>query len=400
MYPLKTKSPYNPDNLAATANIYTTMYLGNYITWDYRQEVGSHPWVDIVPQVKHDNIYACLDWVVHFAGTSASNGNYIILKHSQAPDPKDLAKTTTLYSCHLHLSELGVETWQLIEEWDIIGKSWNTGNSTGEHLHFQIDTGDALFHPYWPFTFKEASEAWFGFFEAVNNWLWIDNARKYTINPLVYLDNVSRFKWNKNNLPIIEEEKVKPIEENKTITHNLSSNNFQTKSKYFNDVSDNIEEIDFLYEKWVTKWYSDGTFRPNSNISRAELLIMVYKFAGINPTQNGKTFSDVNSTDFFAKYIADASSKWYISWYSDGAFWPNNPVTRAEAIAITLNIIVGKNNIPNSTDSDYQDIKNTDWFCKYANYVAQNWLLDSIGKFYPQDNMKRWDFAVLLYNLK
>jgi hypothetical protein len=35
MYPLKIKAIYNPDNLAATGNIFTTVYLGNYVPGDY-----------------------------------------------------------------------------------------------------------------------------------------------------------------------------------------------------------------------------------------------------------------------------------------------------------------------------------------------------------------------------
>ena len=80
-----------------------------------------------------------------------------------------------------------------MSEGDIIGKCGNTGNvsgSTGEHLHFQIDRQEAPFHPYWPFSFAEAQAAGLGFFEAVNKGLGRENARKYTINPLVYLDKI------------------------------------------------------------------------------------------------------------------------------------------------------------------------------------------------------------------
>lgn len=384
MYPLKTKAPYNPSNLKATANIYTTMYLGNYITWDYDEWAGSHPWVDIIPQFKHDNILACLDWVVHFAGFTDSNGNYIVLKHDKAPNPEDFSKTCTLFSCHLHLSEISLKTWDLVKEWDIIWKSWNTGNSTWEHLHFQIDTWNAPFHPYWPFSWKEASEVWLGFFEAVNRWLWIDNARKYTINPLVYLDEVSSHKWSS------------PAPE----IHFSPASSTQTKSKYFNDVFSDIEEIDSLYESKSINWYSDWTFRPESNVSRWELLKMVYMFKKIDPKWSWTSFSDVSSDNVFFPYISSASQNWYIKWYSDWTFRPNNPVTRAEAIKIALNIIVWENNISAATDSDYQDINISDWVCKYANFVAANWLLDSVWKFYPSDNMKRKDLAILLFNLK
>ncbi len=366
MYPLKTKTTYNPWNLASTWNIYTTVYLWNYVTWDFWEWDWSHPWVDIVPQVKHDDIHACLDWVVHFAWTSDSNGNYVVLKHPNAPDPSDLSKTTTLYSCHLHLSSLWVSTWATVKEWDVIWKTGNTWNSTWEHLHFQIDTWNAPFHPYWPFTWKDTQAAWLWFFEAVNKWLGIENAKKYTINPLVYLDNVAANKWNKP----IDATETKPIPA------------FATKSSFFNDVSDNIEEIDYLANQWIVKWYWDWSFRPESNVTRAELLAMVFNFAKVPLDANAScNFTDVQTSDWCCKYVATASTRWIIKWYSDNTFKPNNSITRAEAIAITLNTVIWKTNIADPVDSDYTDVKTTDWYCRYTNYVAQNWLLDSIGLF-------------------
>jgi len=386
MYPIKTKVKYNPDNLAASGNIFTTAYLWNYVSGNYNEWVGGHLGVDIFPMVTHDNVVACLDWVVITAENKWSNGNYIVIKHDNVPDFNDISKTTTYYSCHLHLSEILVEKWDTVEEGQMIGKcgnTWNVSWSTWEHLHFQIDTEDAPFHPYWPFTMGEAAKAWLWFFEAVNKWLWIDNARKYTINPLVYLDKISNITTTKTNV-------VKP---------NYSAPSLP-KSKYFTDVSDDIEAIDFLYNAWVTRWYEDKTFWWENPITRVELLIMTYKFKKIQPTGNWASFSDVASTDWFYSYVNSACSKWFIKWYEDWTFRPNNSVTRAEAAAIVLNIVVWKDNIDIPTSSDYQDIKVTDWVCKYTNFISQNWLIDSVGKFFPDNNITRRDLAVLLYNLR
>ena len=56
-------------------------------------------------------------------------------------------------------------------------------------MHFQIDRASAPFHPYWPFSFKEARDLGLGFMEAVNRGLGIENARKFTVNPLVFLES-------------------------------------------------------------------------------------------------------------------------------------------------------------------------------------------------------------------
>ena len=59
--------PYNPESLGASMNTYTTVYLGNYVSGDVNEDVGSHPGVDIVPMTKNDNIVAVLPGIVHFS---------------------------------------------------------------------------------------------------------------------------------------------------------------------------------------------------------------------------------------------------------------------------------------------------------------------------------------------
>ncbi len=43
MYPIRTLESYKPERLSLLGNIYTTVYLGNYIAGDYGEENGSHP---------------------------------------------------------------------------------------------------------------------------------------------------------------------------------------------------------------------------------------------------------------------------------------------------------------------------------------------------------------------
>ncbi len=82
MYPIKTAKPYNPNDLANLANIYTTAYLGNYIAGDYDEGSGSHPGVDIMPMVPHDSVFAVLDGIVTVAAQNASEGNFVVIQHS------------------------------------------------------------------------------------------------------------------------------------------------------------------------------------------------------------------------------------------------------------------------------------------------------------------------------
>ncbi|MCK9272827.1 S-layer homology domain-containing protein [Candidatus Gracilibacteria bacterium] len=401
MYPLKTKKPYDPNNLGSTGNIYTTVYLGNYIPGNFSEYVGSHPGVDIIPQTKNDNVVACLPGTIYFAGTNASNGNYVVIKHSQVPDPSNLNKKTNLYSCHLHLSELSVNTGDIVNEGDVLGKSGSTGNSSGEHLHFQIDREEAPFHPYWPYSFKEASDAGLSFFEATNKGLNLENGKKFTVNPLVYLDSLpykgiekSSEKIASLDIGLTDTTIEVPKEDKKPITSNVNK-------KYFTDVDISNEPINYLAKQGITKGFADGSFKPNNNISRAELLALTFNFAKKPLSNVSINFSDVAKSDWSYKYIATAKNAGIINGYDDGTFGPNNPITRAEAIAVILNTIIGKTNIPNASTSLFGDIPKGAWYEKYVYYTVSNGLLDISGsQFHPNDYIKRADVANILYNLR
>ncbi len=190
MYPIRMSQKYDQNALQSLQNIYTTVYLGNYVSGDFNEGHGSHPGVDMVPSTHAQTVCAILDGTVIFAGTNGMNGNYVVLQHTNVPDPDGSGTTATLYSGYLHMSAYTVTTGQTVREGDQIGNTGNTGNSYGEHLHFQIDRSTAPFHVYWPFSTKDASAQGLGFFEAVNVGLGLDNARKYSINPLVYLSRI------------------------------------------------------------------------------------------------------------------------------------------------------------------------------------------------------------------
>lgn len=197
MYPLKINEKYDLPNLANLWKRFTTLYTGNYLPGDMRIWVWSHPGVDIVPPVKNAETYACLDGKIVMAENKWSYGNIVVIKHEWVYEPTDFSKKTTLFSCYLHLSEIDVKVWDEVSEWTIIGKTWNTGNSTWEHLHFQIDRVEAPYHAYWPFTWAEQKAAGLDFMWAVNAWLGLANLEKYTIDPLVYLDKVDEARKTK-----------------------------------------------------------------------------------------------------------------------------------------------------------------------------------------------------------
>lgn len=80
--------------------------------------------------------------------------------------------------------------------------------------------------------------------------------------------------------------------------------------------------------------YKDGTFMPDKNITRGEFTTVVFKYLGIqlsNITEN--KFKDTEN-HWAGKYIEEMSRLKYINGYSDGTFRPNANITRAECVAL------------------------------------------------------------------
>ena len=82
------------------------------------------------------NVYAANGGTVTTSGYSSAWGNYIIINHGGG--------YTTLYA---HLSRRNVSKGQTVKQGTIIGKSGNTGYSTGPHLHFEINQNGTSKNP-------------------------------------------------------------------------------------------------------------------------------------------------------------------------------------------------------------------------------------------------------------
>ena len=76
------------------------------------------------------------------------------------------------------------------------------------------------------------------------------------------------------------------------------------------------------------------TFSPGATVSRGQLAAILYRQAG-SPASETVSFTDVPAGAYYAGAAAWASEKGIIQGYTDGRFAPNSPITR-EQIAVIL----------------------------------------------------------------
>lgn len=150
----------------------------------------------------------------------------------------------------------------------------------------------------------DANAAGLGFLEAVNRGIGIENARKYTVNPLVYLDRVGNRKSVPANpaqpVPRSEGVATKPQEpqRNNVANAGVESVSFagSKQSAPFSDVPPThpyADAISFVKSKGIANG-SAGLFRPNDAVTRSEILKMAFVAAGKSPSSDlSSYFSDV-----------------------------------------------------------------------------------------------------------
>ena len=174
-----------------------------------------------------------------------------------------------------------------------------------------------------------------------------------------------------------------------------SENNFSDVSadKWYNNA------VSTLSRMGVIGGYADGTFRPDAPISRAEFAKIAVSFTQNNGSTTYNYFTDVKTTDWFAPYVTAAKDAGLIEGYSDGSFKPESKITRAEACAIvnrTLGRKPSKAHMKISDRIDWPDVQTTDWFYE-AIMEATNSHTYQMGKRVEtwNDKLPQRDWAAL-----
>ena len=114
--------------------------------------------------------------------------------------------------------------------------------------------------------------------------------------------------------------------------------------------------------------FEDGTFRPNDNISRAQIAVLFYRMLKNPNIPRTTSFADMNGDEWYAKAVYTLSGMRIIQGYADGAFHGDDAISRAAFTAIATRFA----KTTGLTISDY----NTDFSDVPENY----WARDSISR--------------------
>ena len=161
-----------------------------------------------------------------------------------------------------------------------------------------------------------------------------------------------------------------------TLSLAVSANAFTDDSK----VNDSYAEaVAVLNGMGVFKGYEDGSFKPEGNITRAEVATIIYRIYTADVAKNDKSglyatynkFSDMAGASWAAGYIGYCANASLVKGYPDGTFKPSGNVTGYEVLAMILRAVgYDKNN----------EFSGSDWALHVAQTAQQLGVLDNVAK--------------------
>ncbi len=153
-------------------------------------------------------------------------------------------------------------------------------------------------------------------------------------------------------------------------------------------------------EKWIeaglVNGYSDGYFKPNKNITRAEFVMLANNIFGYSDIDNVQ-FSDVKDTDWFYDCVIKAKTAGYISGYEDGTFKPNSEISRQETTKIIYHIL-RLEKIDLDTLKKFTDSKEIGWSKDFIGAAVSKGYLSGYpdGSIKPNKAITRAEAIVML----
>ena len=161
-----------------------------------------------------------------------------------------------------------------------------------------------------------------------------------------------------------------------TLSLAVSANAFKDDKSLSDDYA---EAVAVLNGMGVFKGYEDGSFKPEGNITRAEVATIIYRIYTADVAKNDKSglyatynkFSDMAGAGWAQGYIGYCANASLVKGYPDGTFKPSGKVTGYEVLAMILRAVgYDKNN----------EFSGADWALHVAQTAQQLGVLDRVAK--------------------
>jgi len=135
------------------------------------------------------------------------------------------------------------------------------------------------------------------------------------------------------------------------------------------------DAVEYALKAGLFKGTSTTTFEPNSTMTRAMIVKVLYSLAGEPAVTGENSFSDVSSSDWYADAVYWANSNDIVGGYGNGLFGTNDSITRQDMVVIMYRY--AKNNgydVSIGDDTNISKYNDTSEISEYA-IPAMQWAI-------------------------
>lgn len=139
--------------------------------------------------------------------------------------------------------------------------------------------------------------------------------------------------------------------------------------------------------------------RPNNPISRAEFVAILVRALHLTSTAPAKTFRDVKAGQWYYEPIRIASSLGIVSGLSETEFAPTRPIRRDEIATLVVRAFDKTVNFTEGQAKAFTDVPNY-WATPFINNASRAGIINGYtgGLFKPAANATRAEAVTMLYN--
>lgn len=162
--------------------------------------------------------------------------------------------------------------------------------------------------------------------------------------------------------------------------------------------------VDYVLNHGLMRGTEETTFEPDSSLTRAMLVTVLWRAEGEIEAANKCKFTDVESGSYYEEAVAWAEECGIVTGYDDKAFGPHDNILREQIAAIMYRYSKFKgydvSAAENSNILSYTDVAEiSEYAIPAMSYVVGSGLMNgkSATTLNPQDETTRAEIAVILY---
>ena len=175
----------------------------------------------------------------------------------------------------------------------------------------------------------------------------------------------------------------------------------------FTDVSRSnwyYNSVEYCYKNGIIYGTTNTTFSPNTNVTRGNLVTILWRMEGSPKLSGSLSFPDVKQSDYFYEAVKWAEKSGVVHGYENGQFGPNNNISR-EQLATILNNYAKYKKKDTKAQADLSKFVDNSNVSSYAREavswsVAKNVMSGKVNgtKIDPQGRATRAEAAAMIQN--